>query len=302
MSEPAFVIRGALPALMTPFNDDGSVNAAMIPKLVAYHMEQGCGGFFICGSTGDGFLLTRDERRTVAEIVVNEVGGKVPIIAHVGTISSDESAAIAEDARKAGVDAVASVPPIYYPVGIPGFVHHMQTIARAADLPTYCYYIPALTGHALGGDQFLDILDQIPNLVGLKYTHTDHFLLWWILDAAKGRYSVLNGSDQMFMQALLTGCSGGVGSTYNYQLKNIVAVYDAVQAGDLEAARQCQWKANQVIRVLFRFSGDGVNTERAIMKMRGLDVGPPRAPRMPFDEAKVPALRAALEEVGFFDE
>ncbi len=303
MSEPQFIIRGVLPALMTPFDTDGSVNVDMLRKLIAYEIGEGANGFFICGSTGDGFLLTREERRLVTEVAVNEAAGQVPIIAHVGAMSTDESAAMAQDAKKLGVDAVASVPPLYYPVGTDGFVQHMQAIGRAADMPTYCYYIPTLTGHALGGDEFVEILDQIDNLVGLKYTHTDHFLLWWILDAVKGRYSVFNGSDQIFCQGLLTGACGGIGSTYNYQLRNILAVYEAVQAGDFEKARQAQWKANKVIQVLFRFSGatGGSTVERAIMQLLGFEVGGPRGPRVGFPEDQKDDLRKALEEIGFFE-
>ena len=110
MSKPPFVIRGILPALMTPFKD-GGVDEKMLKKLVRFQLDQGCHGFFVNGSTGDGFLMTREERRRVVEVVVSEVAGQAKVIAHVGAVSSDEAAAMAVDARKAGADAVASVPP-----------------------------------------------------------------------------------------------------------------------------------------------------------------------------------------------
>ncbi|MEA3365011.1 MAG: dihydrodipicolinate synthase family protein [Candidatus Hydrogenedentes bacterium] len=298
MSEPQFVIRGILPALLTPFKD-GGVNIDMLKKLVRFQLDQGCHGFFVNGSTGDGFLMTREERKSVVEAVVSEVAGQGKVIAHVGTVSSDEAAAMAIDARKAGADAVASVPPIYYPVDLEGFELHMRTIAEAADIPTYCYYIPALTGHALGGDQFVEVAERIPNLVGFKYTHSDMFLLWWILDALGDKISVFNGSDQMLLQGLITGACGGIGSTYNYQTRNIVDVYEAVEAGDLEKAREAQWRANQVVQVLFRLKGGGAAVERAILRLMGYEVGPPRPPKVPFPDEKLPALRTALEEIGF---
>jgi len=298
VSQPQFVIRGILPALLTPFKD-GGVNEPVLKKLVRFQLEQGCHGFFVNGSTGDGFLMTREERKRVLEVVVGEVAGQGKVIAHVGAVSSDEAAIMAVDARKAGVDAVASVPPIYYPVEIEGFELHMRTIAEAADMPTYCYYIPALTGHSLGGDQFVEVAGRIPNLVGFKYTHSDLFLLWWILDALGDRISVFNGSDQMLLQGLLTGACGGIGSTYNYQTRNIVDVYEAVQAGDLDKAREAQWRANQVVQVLFRFKAGGVAVERAILQLMGFDVGAPRPPKVPFPDDRLPALRNALEEIGF---
>jgi len=298
VSKPQFVIRGILPALMTPFKD-GGVDEKMLKKLVRFQLDQGCHGFFVNGSTGDGFLMTREERRRVVEVVVSEVAGQAKVIAHVGAVSSDEAAAMAVDARKAGADAVASVPPIYYPVELEGFELHMRTIGVAADMPTYCYYIPALTGHALGGDQFVEVTQRIPNLVGFKYTHSDMFLLWWILDALGDRISVFNGSDQMLLQGLITGACGGIGSTYNYQTRTIVDIYEAMQAGDLDKAREAQWRANQVVQVLLRFKAGGVATERAILKLMGYDVGEPRPPKVPFPDDELPALRKALEGVGF---
>ncbi|MGI6459228.1 MAG: dihydrodipicolinate synthase family protein [Candidatus Hydrogenedentales bacterium] len=298
MSHPHSVIRGILPALLTPFKD-GSVNESELKKLLRFQLDQGCHGFFVNGSTGDGFLMSREERKRVLDVVVGEVAGQGKVIAHVGAISSDEAAAMAVDARKAGADAVASVPPIYYPVELEGFELHMRTIAEAADLPTYCYYIPALTGHSLGGDQFVDVVRRIPNLVGFKYTHSDLFLLWWILDALGDRISVFNGNDQMLMQALLTGACGGIGSTYNYQTRTIVDIYDAVEAGDWKKAREAQWRANQVVQVLFRFKAGGVSVERAILQLMGFDVGAPRAPKVPFPDHTLAALRTALEEIGF---
>lgn len=296
--KPQFVIPGILPALLTPFKD-GDVNVDMLKKLVRFQLDQGCHGFFVNGSTGDGFLMTREERKRVVEVVVGEVAGQGKVIAHAGAMSSDESAAIAVDARNAGADAVASLPPIYYPVGIEGFELHMRTIGEAADMPTYCYYIPDLTGHALSGDQFVEIVQRIPNLVGFKYTHKDMFLLWWILDAFGGAISVFNGVDQMLLQGLTTGACGGIGSTYNYQARTIVDIYDAMQAGYLEKAQQAQWHANKVVQVLYRFMGGGVSVERAILRLMGFEVGPPRAPKVPFPEEKMPALRKALEEIGF---
>ena len=103
----------------------------------------------------------------------------------------------------------------------------------------------------------------------------------------------------MLLQGLLTGACGGIGSTYNYQTRNIVDVYEAVQAGDLDKAREAQWRANQVVQVLFRFKAGGVAVERAILQLMGFDVGAPRPPKVPFPDDRLPALRNALEEIGF---
>lgn len=293
-------IRGVMPALITPYSADGSVNVAMIRKLVAFHLDQGACGFFVCGSTGEGLFLTPDERKLVARTVIETVAGQVPVIVHVGAPSTNEAVLLAKDARTAGATAVSSIPPIYYKVGLAGMMQHIRAIAAAADLPTFYYHIPQLTGVEITADQLVEAFTSVHGVVGLKFTHTDMFFLWWILDAAQGRLRVFNGSDQMLFQGLCTGACGGIGSTYNYQIRTIANVYEAVCAGDLETARQQQWKANQTIRVMFR-NGPGLPCEKAIMKLIGFDVGQPRSPMVPFPDEGVPGLRRQLEEIGFFD-
>jgi N-acetylneuraminate lyase len=293
-------IEGCLPALITPFSPDGSVNIGMVRKLVGYEIEQGCHGFFVCGTTGEGLLLTPEERGLVVRTVVEEAAGQVPIIAHVGAVSTDMAVQLAKDAEKAGATAVSSVPPIYYQVGLEGMIRHITAIVQATDLPTYYYHIPMLTNLNLTGDEIVEGFGGVKGLVGLKFSHTDLFLLWWIIEASGGRLRVFNGSDQMLFQALSTGAIGGVGSTYNYQMANIAAVFNAVKAGDLTKAQELQWKVNKVIQVMFRH-GPGLNVEKAIMKLLGYDCGSTRGPLVPFPEEKVPVLRKDLEEIGFFD-
>jgi len=290
-------IEGVMPALMTPYGPDNAVNVDMIRKLAAYQLEQGCCGFFVCGSTGEGLLLTPDERKLVARTVLETVAGQVPVIVHVGALATDTAVLLAKDAKAVGADAVSSVPPIYYPVGLEGMMRHIRAVAEAAELPTFYYHIPRLTGVELTADELVEAFTGVEGVVGLKFTHFDLFMMWWVLDAAQGRLRVFNGSDQMLFQGLCTGACGGIGSTYNYQMATIAGVYRAVKAGDLDRARQLQWQANRVIRVMFR-NGPGLATEKAIMKLLGFDVGPPRGPIPPFPDERLPELRRQLEEVG----
>ena len=293
-------IEGVLPALITPYKADGSVNAAMVRRLVRDNIDNGCHGFFVCGSTGEGLFLTPDERKLVARTVIEEVAGQVPVVVHVGAVSTDIAAMLAKDAKKIGAAAVSSLPPIYYKVGLAGMMQHIRRIAQAAELPTYYYHIPKLTGVELDADEIVEQFTSIEGLAGLKFTHPDMFLLWWLLEASGGRLRVFNGSDQMLYHGLSTGACGGIGSTYNYQMRTIAGIYEAVKAGNLEKARQTQWQANKVIQVLFRH-GASLSAEKAIMKLKGFDVGQPRSPMVPFPDDRLEALRNDLQAIGFFD-
>jgi N-acetylneuraminate lyase len=292
-------LRGVMPALITPYGPDGSVNVAMIRRLAAHHIEEGCHGFFVCGSTGEGLLLSLDERELVARTVIETAAGQVPVIVHVGAVSTRDAVRLATDAKKAGAAAVSSLPPIYYKVGLAGMMEHVRAIAQAAELPTFYYHIPALTGVQLTPDQLVEAFLGVDGVAGLKFTDTDMFFLWSILDAAGGRLRVFNGADQMLFHGLCTGACGGIGSTYNYQMRTIAGIYEAVRTGDLETARRRQWRANQVIKVLFR-NGANLACEKAIMRLLGFDVGVPRGPMVPFPEDRLEDLRRQLDGIGFF--
>jgi len=293
-------IKGVMPALMTPYDNSGAVNFEMIRRIVTLQLDEGAGGFFICGSSGEGLLLTPDERKRIARTVIETVAGQVPVIVHVGAVSTQESALLAADARKAGAAAVSSIPPVYFKVGLAGMLQHIRGIAEAAELPTFYYHIPALTGVQLNPEEVVEAFTSVPGVVGMKFTDSDMFFLWSMLDAGKGRFRVFNGSDQMLFQGLCTGAIGGIGSTYNYQMRNIAGVYNAMEAGDFNKAREWQWKANAVIKVLFH-NGANHACEKAIMRLRGFEVGTPRSPLVPFPAEKMDVLKRQLEEIHFFD-
>jgi len=293
-------ITGVMPAFITPYDSSGAVNVSMIRRMVAWQIEQGACGFFVCGSTGEGLLLTPEERKLVARTVIETVAGQVPVMVHVGAVSTQESAALAADARKAGAAAVSSIPPVYYKVGLAGMLQHIRGIAEAAELPTFYYHIPALTGVYLTADELVDAFTSVPGVAGMKYTDSDMFFMWSMLDSGKGRFRVFNGSDQMLIDGLATGAIGGIGSTYNYQMKNIAGVYSAMQQGDFNQARAWQWKANAVIKVLFR-NGANLACEKAIMRLLGFDTGMPRSPMVSFPAEKMDDLKRQLEAIHFFD-
>jgi len=293
-------IKGVMPAFITPYDRYGEVNVDMIRRMVAWQMDQGACGFFVCGSTGEGLLLTPEERKLVAETVIETVAGQVPVMVHVGAVATREAASLAAHARKIGAAAVSSIPPVYYKVGLAGMLQHIRGIAEASDLPTFYYHIPALTGVYLSADELVDAFTSVPGVAGMKYTDSDMFFLWSMLDSAKGNFRVFNGSDQMLIDGLHTGAIGGIGSTYNYQMRNIAGVYNAMLAGEFEKAREYQDKANAVIKVLFR-NGANLACEKAIMRLLGFDTGMPRSPMVSFPQEKVDDLRRQLEAIHFFD-
>ncbi|HNR30750.1 MAG TPA: dihydrodipicolinate synthase family protein [Candidatus Hydrogenedentes bacterium] len=290
-------IEGIFPALLTAFDGKGAIDEAGLRRLVGYQVEAGANGFFVCGSAGEGVYMTPAERRRVIEIVASEVSGQVPIMAHVGAMSTDEAVGLARDAREAGAAAIASMPPLVFRQPWPAIIEHLRAIAEAAELPTYYYHIPIITNVDVTADEVAEMVDRIPGLAGLKYSSPDLFLLWGVLERPRRRIEAFYGCDQQIYQGLLTGACGGIGSTYNYQIENVVQLYRAFKRGDQAEALRWQDKINKVVEVVFKYGGTR-GVEKAMMFLRGYDVGPPRRPGAPFPAERLPEMRRDMERAG----
>ncbi|MBM3290534.1 MAG: hypothetical protein FJY92_10315, partial [Candidatus Hydrogenedentes bacterium] len=240
------IIEGVIPALQTPFDAGGAVDEAVLRRLVRFELDAGANGFFVCGSAGEGVYMTPAERKRVVGIVAGECAGQGAVIAHVGAMSTDEAAALARDARDAGAHAVASMPPLVFRQPWPAIVDHIRAIAEASELPTYYYHIPVITNVDVTPGQIAELAEQIPGLAGLKFTSPDLYLLWGMFEHAPRTLSALYGCDQQLLQGLMTGACGGIGSTYNYQIENVVALYRAHRRGDLAESVRLQSVVNRV--------------------------------------------------------
>lgn len=283
--------------MLTALDRNGAIDEPGLRRLVRYQVDAGANGFFVCGSAGEGVYMTPPERKRVIEIVASEVAGQAPLIAHVGAMSTDEAVQLARDAREAGAAAVACMPPLVFRQPWPAIIEHLRAIAEAAEVPTYYYHIPVITNVNVTADEVAEMVDAIPGLAGLKFTAPDLFLLWGVLKRPRRRIHVLYGCDQQLYQGLITGACGGIGSTYNYQIENVVNLYRAYKRGDQAEALRWQDKVNKVIEVLFKHGGNR-GTEKAMMSLRGYDVGPPRRPGAPFPAERLPELRRDMETVG----
>ncbi len=291
-------LRGIFPATVTPYNKDGAFDAPAMRKIIRHQLEAGVHGFYLCGGTGEGLLLKREEHREVVETVIDEVGGKVPVISHVGAFQTDETLARAEDARNAGVDAMSALPPAYfYQPDEKALVRYYARLAEAAVLPLLIYNIPARTGVTMTPELYGELLD-IDNIIGMKDSSGDVFSIGRFV-AQRPDATVFNGEDTVLLGGLLAGACGGIGLTYNLMPRWFVQIWDAVQDGDMPAAAALQERINECIAVVI--SVEGLASAKQIMAWMGLECGVPRTPMRALDEEEKNQLRKGLEAVGFFE-
>ena len=276
---------GILPALMTAFNESG-VDTAKVTALTKRLADAGVHGLYVGGSSGEMILMTQDERKTLLETVMESVGSRLTVIAHVGTTSTAATLELARHAEKAGAHALSSVTPLYYKYGFREVKHYYERLAAETSLPVIIYNIPVLTGSTLTTDQLAEIL-SIPNVGGMKFTSSDFFQLERIRSAFPDKV-FYNGSDEMLLSGLSAGADGGIGSTYNFQPKTILSIYNAYRNGDVKGALAFQAKANEAIAAVLRYGV--LPSSKMLLKLNGLDYGECREPFMPLDEDAEKAL------------
>ncbi len=285
------LFHGVFPALLTPFDAAGEVNYGALRELVRWNLDKGVNGFYVCGSTSEAFLLNSGERKRILEAVCGEAAGKAAVIAHVGCIGQDMAVDLARHAKSVGADAISSVPPFYYGFSFEEIKGYYFALAEAG-LPVFIYNFTASGGARLTAEQFKEFLSD-PRFLGVKHTSSDFFLLER-LKAFRPDAVIFNGYDEMFLSGLVAGADGGIGSTYNFMAEKYIAIEKAFRAGDIEAARAEQKKANAIIQALL--SCGVIPGCKVLCRRLGLDLGECRRPFRRLTEEEAARLIAVYEE------
>lgn len=296
-------IKGLIDAPFTPFYEDGSLNLAPIPEYAALLARNGLKGVFINGSSGEGYMLTEEERMQLAEAWMAAVPKDFKVIVHVGSTSVMSSRRLAEHAQKIGAWGIGAMATPFPKIGnIEQLCRYCEEIASAApELPFYYYHIPAFNGAFLSMYDFLNAVDgRIPNFAGIKYTFESLYEYNRCRRYQNGKFDMLHGQDETILPCLaMGGAQGGIGGTTNYNGRCLTGILEAWEKGDLEKARQLQDFAQDVIDVICNFRGNIVGGKR-IMKLIGLDLGPNRVPFMSVTDEEEQELRRQLEAIDFF--
>jgi len=264
---------GNWPAMITPMHDDGQLRLESVPPLVEKFVQEKAGGIYLCGSTGQGPLLTMDERKSLAEATVRAAAGRLPVMIHVGAIRVEDAIELARHAAAIGADAVSSVVPMYYPPTLASSMEHYRRIASASDLPFYAYSfaIPNCTV-----ETYVEELMQIPHARGLKFTSFNMYELTRLKIASGGRLNVLSGADESYLAAQAQGADGAIGSTQNIALPLFNAVIQTAEAGQWQEARRLM---QLTVRLVHEVTiGGGIASLHTVLTQQGIPCGQPRHP------------------------
>ena len=281
--------KGLFSALLTPFNEDGSINFDSLEKLVEFNLQNGIDGFYVGGSTGEGLLLSPEERMQVFECVKKANKGRATLIAHVGTICTLDAIKMAKKAEELEYDAISAVAPYYYGFTLDAVLGYYNEIVNSTSLPMIIYNFPNSGGFSLTKD-IANKLFENEKFIGIKHTSGDMFTLnqFKTLDR---EIVVYNGFDETLLAGLSMGADGAIGSTYNFMGKKFKKIMNCFNSGEIETAKALQNEANEIICEMIKY---GVfQSEKAILTEMGIDMGQCRPPFLPISDE----CRASMKKI-----
>lgn len=296
-------INGHIAAPFTPLNNDGAINLAPIGDYADLLHRNHLDGVFVCGSSGEGGLLTKEERMQIAENWIKVAGDRLKVIVHTGGTNIIDQQALAAHGQEIGAYAISAMSPMFLgPKRVKELGDFCKTVSSAApELPFYFYNAPGLNGINLPMLELLDYVDGlIPNFGGIKYTHDNMYEFDQCFRFQNGKYEMLHGLDETYLSGLAYGCKSGIGGTYNHCYGLYGNMRKAFEAGDLNTARELQHQSHLFVNVLIRYRGNIVGGKR-MMKFLGIDCGPNRQPLQTISDAEEKAMKKELEDIGFFE-
>lgn len=278
---------GIIPPVSTLFTDDGVVDRAAMAAVIDNLITAGVNGLFFLGTGGEFSQMSADERKTVAEIAIECVGGRVPVLIGTGSPNMREAIELSRHAAESGADGIVAINPYYWKVTEPNLFNYFGRIAESVDLPMLVYNFPDLTGQDLTPDIIKRLADANGNIVGVKDTIDSVGHLRRMIDVVKGAhpdFSVLCGYDDHLVNTLLMGGDGAISASVNFAPSISVGIYRAFGENDFATMTKLNRQLLQLPK-LYGLDAPFVNVVKEAMRQVGLPVSthalPPAGPVSP---------------------
>lgn len=290
-------LHGVTTAMVTPFNEKGEVQYELLDNLTEFLISKGVHCLYPLGTTGEMLRLSAEERKLVAERVVRKAGGRATVYIHVGAMTQEETIELAAHAHAIGADGIGVVTPAYFIANDRELEEYYVTVCSSVpdDFPVYLYGIPQLAVNDLSAEVVQRVANKCKNVIGIKYSYPDFLRINEYLNVNNGNFSVVPGTDRLFLGELAMGCDGVVSGISCVYPEPFVEIYDAFQAKDIEKARDFQKIANLYCEVLK--NGSNMAYFKEALRLRGIDAGTVKAPQLGLTPPEKEALRDKLEEI-----
>lgn len=287
--------KGIMPALVTPLDENERVKVDVLHSLIGYLTDKGADGFYVGGATGEGLALRPEERKILAEESVKAIGGRCPCIIQVASTDFNTATELAKHAESIGADAISATPPLFFGYDEDDVYNYYKRLAESVHIPLMIYYNPG-AGFKFNA-KIAARMFEVDNITAIKWTSSDYYEMIRLKDLTQGEMNIINGPDEMLLMGLSAGADGGIGTTYNFMMPTIKAVYEYFTKGDMEKAKEMQNKADRAISELKNYRA--IPGTKAILEHMGFAVGNAAFPMKRYDEkTKKNLYDAVMKELG----
>ncbi len=289
--------RGIFPAFYACYDENCEVSGERTKQFTQYLMDKGVQGLYVGGSSGECIYQSVEERKLLLESVMEVAKGKLAVIAHVACNNTRDSVELAAHAQSLGVDAIASIPPIYFHLPEYAIAEYWNTIsAGAPDTDFIIYNIPQLAGVSLTVP-LLKKMRENPRVIGVKNSSMPVQDIQLFQAAGGEDWVVFNGPDEQLISGRVMGAPAGIGGTYGVMPELYLAMDKAFREGRMEDARTLQYQANEIIAVLCSCRANMYAVIKEILRMNGMDIGGVRAPLVNVTEEDLPKIQKCREMI-----
>ena len=288
-------ITGSIVAIVTPMHEDGSLDISGMRRLVDFHVQEGTDAFCVVGTTGESPTVNVEEHHELIRLVIEQVAGRIPVIAGTGANSTAEAVEMTKFAKQAGADAALSVVPYYNKPTQEGLYQHFRSIAEAVDIPVILYNVPGRTVADMSNETTLR-LAEIPNVVGIKDATGNIDRVGELIARAPQGFSVYSGDDASACAAILMGGQGDISVVANVAPRLMHELCAAALAGDLPKARQLNFRLLGLHRQLF-CEANPIPVKWACQQLGLIEDGI-RLPLTPLSPEYHERVRAAMRQAG----
>ncbi len=269
--------RGIIPAFYACYNDEGNIDPARVQTLAKHYEEIGVKGLYVGGSSGECIYQTTEERKIVLENVVEAVGDKLTIIAHVAASSTRASIELAKHAEAIGADALAAIPPIYFVLPEEAIEDYWIQMMKVTNLDFIIYNIPQTTGYALSIDLYKKMMSN-DQVIGVKNSSMPVQDIYELRQASTKESVIFNGPDEQFIAGRLMGADSGIGGTYGVMPELFLKADEAIKNNNFNLAQKIQYKINDIIFEMIESEAHLYDVIKSVLALDGLEIGSVRLP------------------------
>ncbi len=290
------VFTGAGVAIVTPFNEDESINYDRLDELIDYHCNNGTDSIIICGTTGESATMTEEEHMECVKFAIERTKGRLPVIAGTGSNCTRTAIDMSKEAVEDGADGLLLVTPYYNKATQAGLIAHYTAVAKEAKAPIIMYSVASRTGCNIEPATAAELVKNVENIVGIKEASGNISQITKIMSLTDGKIDLYSGNDDQIVPLLALGAKGVISVLSNVAPKETHDICAKFFAGDIKGSTELQLKAIPLIEQLF-CEVNPIPVKKA-MQLTGVDCGPLRMPMTELTPEHTEALAQAMKDFG----